>query len=310
MATLHRLREQYQKELALAEKNIHNHDDDIDHDHFDDDDDVDHYDADNDDRESVSSSSSSLQQSSSHQVTATTPTQYENDDNDGDDKFGSRTTSSSHQSPKDVRSLVAFPPTTSISTQDDTVKASNKRKRIDDDDEEPTAAAAATLYDPLNPDEADEQSLADLLSDCCPTNDFTSLLDDDDSQYSEQQEQQQQNDYYDGEDDDDNERLDLVRAVSAEDYQDHSPSSANVPVPPPPSVLNWDIRIVGSPQQPERTTTAATQQSNSSTSWDVNDLYCQPLSMTNMEHDDNNNWRVNDDGDELPLTRKRARMVE
>eukprot|EP00529_Nitzschia_sp_RCC80_P029697 CAMPEP_0113454748 /NCGR_PEP_ID=MMETSP0014_2-20120614/8023_1 /TAXON_ID=2857 /ORGANISM="Nitzschia sp." /LENGTH=319 /DNA_ID=CAMNT_0000346163 /DNA_START=820 /DNA_END=1779 /DNA_ORIENTATION=+ /assembly_acc=CAM_ASM_000159 len=265
MATLHLLREQYQRELAaLAEEKRHDHhDDDRDHSNTD---------------ESGSSQSSSPDDGDHESTTAPTPS------SSVPEKV--QTNHLDHHSPKDVRSILAFhhpspsspPPSSSSSaapsipvpvpkvfghachstglsslSRQDTEKASNvsstttnkisntKRDREDELEPEQLEQLEQTdqvMYDPLNPDEVDEQSLADLLSDCCPSNDFSSLLgdsegeeydyEDNDGPASSIDRNRSSGDGLDG----GGRRSSLVRSVSNEEGEESSPDN---------NVFDWDV---------------------------------------------------------------------
>ena len=272
IATLHRLREQYQRELALAEERKHDHDDTGD-----------------DDRETINKGESG---SSSSQ-----PSPRDNNGGDHESTSYATTTTTTtipsssvpakvqthhqyHHSPKDVRSILAFhhhpststsspsssttvPPIPvpvpkvfghpchstglSFSTQDTelannvssttTNKMSNKKRDRTEDElelEQQQPQPDQVMYDPLDPDEVDEQSLADMLSDCCPSNDFSSLLGDsedgEEDDYDGPASSSDQNSISDGLDD--GRRSSLVRSVSNEEGEESSPDS---------NVVDWDV---------------------------------------------------------------------
>jgi hypothetical protein len=326
MATLYRLREQYQRELAIAEEK--KHDDDL-HDH-DGDDDLDYEDDDNVHRDRDRDHDGNHDSSSSGHESASSSQDERRDDvrmeNDGEKSKQQRVGQQQHQqhqqhqqvplqvhsSPNDVRSIVAFhrhhpgaidsapvapkmfghdvdlhPNFARQSTQD-TEKASNKRERDHgqkkgQDQRHTGNMDDQFVLDPLNPDEADEQSLADLLSDCCPSNDFSSLLGDegdhdDDDGRSENEHDQAANTG--------GGRVSslLLRSVSDED----SSSVHGVPS----SVFDWDVEI-----RPSRSPPAQV--------WDPDNLsmYCQPVPFGGDCH------QGLDDQDESPKS-KRARHVE
>jgi len=270
MATLHLLREQYQRELAaLAEERKHDHHDD----ESVGDDDRDHNSSNNgDDSSSLHSSSPD---DGGHEPTTTPSSSVP--------KEVQMHHHLDHHSPKDVRSILAFhhpspsspPPSSSSSaapsipvpvpkvfghachstglsslSRQDTEKASNvsstttnktsntKRVREDEIEAEQQEQADQVMYDPLNPDEVDEQSLADLLSDCCPSNDFSSLLgdsegeeydyEDNDGPASSIDRNRSSGDGLDG----GGRRSSLVRSVSNEEGEESSPDN---------NVFDWDV---------------------------------------------------------------------